>query len=167
LLLLEAAVAPREHAAAPLGDALGHPAWRTPRNWRQWGAYVLTREGARMLLHESVLPMSVRAEAHASALVELGLLVALWSPEVSAGFTRLSLAPHWPPPHGDGGAFNDSVAHSSSLWLAPERRCDLCDLPAGYSRPWHVLMSLAPAAAVAFVAVHLLMRGLARLRGVS
>jgi len=138
-LLLLGALVPPAASREPPEAALAAAGWRVPLRWRGWHAYVLTRRGATALLAEGAAPISQRAEAHASALADLGLLRALWLPSAPAAPAR---APRW--------AASEGAAATSSLGaLLAEQRCDLCDVPEDYSRFGHIFAAGAPAALLA------------------
>ena len=164
LLLLGALVPPQlqsaARGAAAAEAALEHAGWVTAQRWRGWHAYMLTRAGAATLLEEGALPLAQRAEAHASCLVELGLLRALaLRSEVEGGggaaaaataASPASSAPEAPliaRPLGWGAAEGSGDASLGSL-LA-EWPCDLCELPEDYSRLGHILIAAGPSAVIA------------------
>jgi hypothetical protein len=127
LLLLGALVPPRAAASrAPAGGELGASGWRVPQQWRGWHAYIVTRAGAAALLAQGAAPVSQRPEAHASALVNLGLLSAAWLPDAPPAPARVA---GW----ASGGAGASALGA-----LLEEVRCDLCDVPEDYSRFGHI-----------------------------
>jgi len=157
LALLSAAVAPAL-ARAPAAPALARAGWRVPEGWRGWDGYLISRRGAQVLLAQSALPMTARAEAHASALVNLGILSALAlagpaGPGAGGGVARVGAAGA-----GAGDAAGeppaaqlDSDAAAATLrGLLFEARCDLCALPADYSRSARYAAVAAPAALAGF-----------------
>jgi hypothetical protein len=143
-LLLLGALVPPAAARAPADGALAAAGWRVPLQWRGWHAYVLTRRGATVLLSQGAAPASQRAEAHASALADLGLLRALWLPGAPPAPAR---APGWA---GGGGGGSGGGGGGTALGaLLEERVCDLCDVPEDYSRFGHVFGTAGPVAVAA------------------
>ena len=161
LLLLGALVPPQQLRPPPPGDAALALAggWAVPLRWRGWHAYVLTQAGVDALLREGALPLSQRAEAHASALVDLGHLRALALREgggvgagagagssgggaegAARGAPIIARAEGWGVSSAAGGA----LAH-----MLVEEPCDLCAVPEDYSRMGHILLTAGPSAVVA------------------
>ena len=139
-LLLLGALVPPAASREPREGALAREGWRVPLQWRGWHAYIVTRQGATVLLQEGAAPASARPEAHAPALADRGLLRARWLPSAPAAPGR---ALGWAGGGGGGGAPTALGA------LLEEQRCDLCDVPEDYSRMGHTLAAAGPVAALA------------------